>query len=388
MLVGDVSCTPMPDLQRLFGLARDLVAIDTTSGRSLVASHHLIEAHVAGEEVTVERLPGSGDDRPSLLLRKGGDGPDGLLLCGHLDTVPLGDGWSGDPLVLTECEGRWYGRGACDMTVFCALAVELIRGAAIDQPLAVLLLGDEELGALGAAALVEGWPNGRTLPRSCVIGEPTSMQVVGAHTGHLKATITVRGATGHTGTPGSGRNAIVPIEPVLHTIDAIRAQWETVRTERSSLVPVPHPVIAVVGLEAGNAWNVIPDQASVRIGVRALPDQNPRDLLGQVVEQLTVALDGEDWWLDLYNDNPPLDTQESSPAHTWLLERLGQNAPQGAAFCSDAGHLTHLGLEPVLFGPGCIAQAHRPDEFVPVDEVSVVAEHLEAMIEAFCGDAP
>ena len=258
MLVGDVSCTPMLDLQRLFGLARDLVAIDTTSGRSLVASHDLIQAHVADAGVTVERLPGSGDDRPSLLLSRGGDGPEGLMLCGHLDTVPPGDGWSGDPLALAEHEGRWYGRGSCDMTVFCALAVELIRGAAVDKPLAVLLLGDEELGALGAAALVDTWPEGRVLPKACVIGEPTSVQVVGSHTGHLKATITVHGETGHTGTPESGHNAIAPIERVLHTIDAIRQRWTGDRTANGELVPVPHPVISLVGLEGGNAWNVIP----------------------------------------------------------------------------------------------------------------------------------
>ena len=385
MLVGDVSCTPMLDLQRLFGLARDLVAIDTTSGRSLVASHDRIEAHVADAGVTVERLPGSGDDRPSLLLGRGGDGPEGLMLCGHLDTVPPGQGWTGDPLELTEREGRWYGRGSCDMTVFCAMAVELIRGAAVDKPLAVLLLGDEELGALGAAALVDTWPQGRRLPQACVIGEPTSGEVVGSHTGHLKATITVHGETGHTGTPKSGHNAIAPIERVLGTIGAIAQRWADDRTPSGALVPVPHPVIAPVGLEGGNAWNVIPDQASVRIGIRALPDQDPCDLLDDVVASLASTLEGEQWQADLFNNNPPLHTSATSKAHAWLLQRLGQDMPQGAAFCSDGGHLTRLGVEPVLFGPGSIVHAHRPDESVPVDEVVAVGEHLQAMISDFCG---
>ena len=96
-------------------------------------------------------------------------------------------------------------------------------------------------------------------------------------------------------------------------------------------------------------------------------------------------MDGEDWSLELYNDNPPLDTAAASPSHAWLLERLGQDATQGAAFCSDGGHLSRLGVEPVLFGPGSISQAHRPDEFVPIAEVETVSKHLEAMIEAFCG---
>ena len=160
----------MPDLQRIFDLSADLVAIDSTSGRSLRASHAVIEAHLDGSGVQIEYLTGSGDDRPSLLLSRNGDGPDGLLLCGHLDTVPPGDGWATDPLTLTEQDGRWCGRGSCDMTVFCAMAVELIRAAAPSTSLSVLLLGDEELGALGAAAMVEGWPEGRKLPRACVIG--------------------------------------------------------------------------------------------------------------------------------------------------------------------------------------------------------------------------
>ena len=97
-------------------------------------------------------------------------------MCGHLDTVPPGEGWSTDPLDLVEQDGRWCGRGACDMTVFCALAVELLRSASRGTlsrgPLHVLLLGDEELGALGAAALAHAWPADRVLPAACVIGEP------------------------------------------------------------------------------------------------------------------------------------------------------------------------------------------------------------------------
>jgi acetylornithine deacetylase len=375
----------MPDLERLFTLARDLVSVDTTSGRSLIVSHDTIASYLADAQVQVERLPGSGGDRPSVLLSRNGDGPEGLLLCGHLDTVPPGDGWSGDPLALTQRDDRWYGRGSCDMTVFCALAVELIRVATCPSPLAVLLLGDEELGALGAAALVEHWPKDRVLPKACVIGEPTSCNVVSAHTGHLKATITVQGATGHTGTPSSGRNAIACMGRVLTTIDAIRERWTHVSTPASELVPVPHPVLAPVGMTGGNAWNVIPDSASLRIGIRALPDQDPCELLDDVVESLATSLDGEQWAFDVFNNNPPLHTPPDAPAHAWLRHRLGQDEPEGAAFCSDGGHLTRIGVEPVLFGPGSIAQAHRPDEFVPIEDVRVVGSHLEAMIEAFCG---
>ena len=377
------------DMQAIFDLAHALVAIDTTSGHSLEASHALIEQHLAGLGARVERLPGSGTDRPSLLCSVGGDGPGGLMLCGHLDTVPPGEGWSTDPLDLVEQDGRWCGRGACDMTVFCALAVELLRSASRGTlsrgPLHVLLLGDEELGALGAAALAHAWPADRVLPAACVIGEPTSMAVVGCHTGHLKATIRIKGTTGHSGTPTSGRNAIEPLGRVLAALDALRVQWGTVRNAASDLLSVPHPVLAVVGIEGGHAWNVIPDASSVRIGIRALPGQDPRGLLGEVVAALTPVLDGEAWTIDLFNDNPPLDTPVDSSAHAWLLERMGQAAPVGAAFCSDGGHLRRIGVEPVLFGPGSIAQAHKPDEFVPVCEVAAVAGHLRAMIGAFCG---
>ncbi|MCH2135786.1 MAG: M20/M25/M40 family metallo-hydrolase [Phycisphaerales bacterium] len=377
----------MADLERIQALAGDLISIDTTSGRSLASSHGCIEGHVAQTGVEVERLPGSGEDRPSLLLRRGPLDAGGLLLCGHLDTVPPGDGWSADPLSLRASDGRWYGRGSCDMTVFCALAVELIR--AIDvEGLAVLLLGDEELGALGAAAFADAWDRDRSLPRACVIGEPTSLGVIGAHSGHLKATLTINGATGHSGTPSSGRNAISAMGRALAAVESLRSDWASVQTSRGALLPVPHPVIAPVGVEGGSAWNVIPHCASLRLGIRALPDQNPRSLLEELQEALSHALAGEDWSLEVFNDNPPLDTPEDAAAHAWLLDRLGQPSAMGAPFCSDGGHLRRIGVEPVLFGPGSIAQAHRPDEFVPVSEVVAASEHLEAMIDHFCVESP
>ncbi len=378
----------MVDMHRVQSLAEHLLAVDTTSGRSLEAVHALIESHLAHRpDIVVERLPGSADGRPSLLCSIGGDGPAGLLLCGHLDTVPAGDGWTCDPHALTAVGDRWIGRGACDMTVFCALAVELLASTSSPGPLHVLLLPDEELGSLGAAALVEHWPEGRRLPEACVIGEPTSLQVIGAHTGHLKATIIVRGAMGHSGTPGSGHNAIAALGKAQRALEDVRIRWEAVRTATSDLLPVPHPVLAQVGIEGGVAWNVIPDEARLRIGIRALPGQPPEALLGEVVEALTVALDGEDWTLDVFNSNPPLHTSPDACAHAWLCDRIGQAQPQGAAFCSDGGHLASLGVMPVLFGPGSIDHAHKPDEFVPVAEVEAAAVHLEAMIESLCGGA-
>jgi len=384
--------SPPDGLTADYELLGRLMAIDKTSGGpcnpALDAVGDLLDA--AGCQV--HRHAGAGEGRDNLIAIAGPVGePGGLSLSGHMDTVPVGDGWSSDPFSLTKRDDRWYGRGSCDMTGFVAMATNLLREVdQLERPLALILTSDEELGSIGAGVMADNPATLPPLPKACVVGEPTSLRVVRLHKGHLKFTVSVKGATGHTGTPLSGVNAIDGARLVLAAIDEERARLEDMRSDESAaFVRVPHPVLAAVRVRAGNAWNVIPDLAQVDCGLRVLPDQDAAVLLDEIRAAIGAALAKWplDWSLDVYNDNPPMRTPRGSEIEVACRALVGQDQDIGVSYCSDGGHLGRLGLDCVLFGPGDIAVAHRPDEYVPEADMKAAREHLSRLIAGRCGAA-
>jgi acetylornithine deacetylase len=212
--------------------------------------------------------------------------------------------------------------------------------------------------------------------------------VVRLHKGHHKFTITVSGATGHTGTPASGVNAIDGLRKVLEVLDLQRARLQDVRTDESSaFTRVPFPVLAPVRVRAGSAWNVIPSEAAVDVGLRVLPDQDAWAVLEELKAPIAAAMADWplDWSIDVYNDNPPMCTPRGAEIEVACRALVGQDQDIGVSYCSDGGHLAKLGLECVLFGPGDIAVAHRPDEFVPIEDMRQSRSYLERIIAARCG---
>ena len=371
-------------------LLRQLMAIDTTSGRPSDPALDVIAEKLQAVGCEVHRLEGAGDGRDNLIAIAGPVGCEGgLTLSGHIDTVPVGEGWSTDPRTLVEQDRRWYGRGSCDMTGFVAMATNLLAEAtSLQRPLALVLTADEELGSIGAGQLVEHAEALPPLPTACIVGEPTSLRVVRLHKGHLKFTITVSGATGHTGTPSSGVNAIEGLRHVLDALDCQRARLSDVRSDESvTFRQVPSPVLAVVRVCAGNAWNVIPSEASVDCGLRVLPDQDASSVLSDIRGAVAESLRDWplEWSLDVYNDNPPMCTPRGCEIDLACRSRIGQDDDIGVSYCSDDGHLGRLGMECVLFGPGDIAVAHRPDEFVPIADMQAARGHLQHLIALQCG---
>ncbi|MDP7030584.1 MAG: M20 family metallopeptidase [Phycisphaerales bacterium] len=371
-------------------LLAELMAIDTTSNGPCNPALDVVASRVEAAGCAVHRLPGAGEGRDNLIAIAGPVGGDGgLTLSGHIDCVPPGEGWNSDPFTLLEKGDRWYGRGSCDMKGFVALAVNLlVQARDLDRPLALVLTSDEELGSIGAGRLVAGQDSLPPLPHACVVGEPTSLRVVRLHKGHLKFTIRVTGATGHTGTPVSGVNAIEGLRRVLGAIDAERARLEDVRSaESGAFARVPHPVLAPVRMRAGSAWNVIPDEAAVDCGLRVLPDQSAADMLEQIRGAVGAALEGWPlgWSIEPFNDNPPMCTPRGADIDVACRALVGQDQDIGVSYCSDGGHLGQLGMACVLFGPGDIAVAHRPDEYVPIDDMKRARELMCRLIAARCG---
>ncbi len=368
-----------------------LVAIDSTSDRSNLPVIDLLQDRLDAAGARTYRVPMPEGDKANLIALVGPACSDGrgLTLCGHVDTVPAGEaGWTSDPRVLSARDDRWYARGACDMKGFVAIATAMLETAdtaALRAPLAIVVTCDEEVGSLGAAHLAaHGMPE--TIPAAMIIGEPTSLQAVRMHKGHLGLRIEVTGVPAHTGSPHLGRNAVEAGGRITAALADLATIFQGESWEHGAcFADVPYPVLAVVSVAGGDAINVVPDRCVVTCGLRCLPGQDPAALVARIKETIAAATDLP-WALVRLGDNPAMLTAADAPLHSWLKGHLGQRADLGVSFGTDGGHLSGPGLDCVVWGPGDIGVAHKCDEFVPVAEIDACCSTLEAAIDAFCKD--
>jgi acetylornithine deacetylase len=369
-------------------LAR-LVAFDTTSSNSNLPLVEFLADYLEQPGVRV-RESGYGDPRKANLLIELGPeiGPrrEGLLLSGHLDVVPAGEGWQSDPFALTDGGDRWFARGACDMKGFIAIAANLaleIDAAALRSPLALLFTCDEEIGTVGAqhwvAAVGDAWP----LPRATVIGEPTSLKVVRMHKGHLKLRVTARGRPAHSSQPQLGRNAIESAARLVGALGRFRDDLAAERPAHAERFPEAPFVTLNSGLiRGGTAVNVVPERCEIDLGIRLLPGMTSAPIIERL--RAVLAASGEECELAVLGDSPPMLCPEDAMVRRRLAALLEQQEDVGASFASDAGPLQALGQESVLFGPGAIAVAHKPNEYVPKDEMARAREVLRRLVHELC----
>ena len=366
-----------------------LVAFDTTSHRSNRPLIDFISEYLDRPGVRIDTS--EDDGKVNLLARLGPETETGagLVLCGHTDTVPAGESeWTSDPFVLTDGGDRWVGRGACDMKGFLALAVDRLARTRPDDlgaPLMLLLTSDEEVGSLGVQRFLDSPLAATPLPDSVLIGEPTQLSAVRLHKGHLRGRITFRGIGAHSGYPHRGVNAIEAAAGAVVALADLRRQLEEERLPSAEHFPaVPFEVLNVATVEGGSAVNVIPDRCQVGFGVRLLPGSDTQRLerrMNRAIARLDLAAE---WDIEMLNLSPPLDTRESAPLHRRLCELIGQEGSRAVAFSSDAGVLSSAGCDCVLFGPGSIEVAHKPNEYLPKNELAEADDLLERLVERLC----
>jgi len=368
-------------------LLTDLIAIDSTSSLSNEPIVAYIERYFEGSDVQCRRLPAHEEGKFNLLLTKGAPSKEGLTLCGHMDTVPAStQRWQSNPWTVTERDGNWYARGSCDMKGFVAIALQAIERAEVATGcLSILLVCDEELGSFGAKHILEnGLPV--LIPKQVIIGEPTSLQVVRLHKGHISMRVSIEGMCAHTGSPHLGKNALVAGGKVICAIANLSKQYETLRTETSSYFSkvAKFPVLTTSTINSGSAINVVPDSCDIGVGLRLLPDQNKDKVVAEIKNTIGGVCDLP-WKLEELGDNPIMLTPSSAPINLWLSQHIGQEDSIGVSFGTDGGYLSRGGYECVLYGAGDIGVAHKPDEYVPISEMETCVKTIDAAVQHFCG---
>ncbi len=369
---------------------RSLVAFPTVSNRPLLelAARLATRAEDAGFRVERFEPPGA-TGRCSVIASigpKAGDGS-GLVLSGHMDVVPTeGQPWTSDPFVLTERDGRLYGRGSADMKGFLAavsLAIGRIPASAYRRELVLVWTHDEEIGCLGSAALAAAWA-GRPMPRACWIGEPTGLRVLRMHPGHVAATIEVTGKAAHSSRPDLGRNAIVAAAEVVRHAAGLAQDLE--ERPATDLPELDRPVVVMnVGEIAGGvAVNVVPDRCTVRLGWRPLPGRDPLEPWHELQHRIGAEIGGCPVHGRVDRQTPAMLTRRGTELEPLLVAHARDRSLGAATFATDGGNLAKLGMEPLVFGPGSIEVAHQADEFVPAAELLAAVDMVEDVIRRRC----
>jgi acetylornithine deacetylase len=372
-----------------------LVSFDTTSRNSNLPLADFLCGYLDCPGVRIVRQLSPDGTKANVIAWLGpepdGSQREGLVLSGHMDVVPAEEeGWQSDPFTLTDRGDRWVARGSCDMKGFLALAANTALEATgrLREPLALVFTYDEEVGTLGARHLLESYADGRLLPRSAVIGEPTSLRVARAHKGHFKMRITLHGCSAHSGYPHLGVNAIEPAGRVIDALAALRRTLECEPAPYAELFPeVPYVPLNVGTVHGGSAINVVPDRCIVEVGVRPLPSMDSAALVERVRQAVTEELAGlhDAFEIELLSDSPPMFLDDDAPIHRHLRALVGQEADATVSFATDAGWLQRLGLDCAVFGPGTIEVAHKPNEHVPKGELARARELIGETIRHFCG---
>ncbi len=367
-----------------------LVAIDTTSRNSNLALIETVRDALKRQGVDALLVHNARRDKANLfatLPAQDGGTQGGIVLSGHTDVVPVdGQDWASDPFRLQEREGRLYARGACDMKGFIAASLALVPeflAMPRKKPLHLAFSYDEEVGCAGAPYLLADLRERGIRPEGCVVGEPTGMQVVVAHKGINVFRCRVHGKAAHSSLTPQGCNAI---EHAARLICHIRDLADAYRANGpyDTFYDVPFTTLTTNQITGGIAVNTIPDACEFSYEFRNLPGLSPADIQADIQryvnEQLLPRMRAEfaQARIDIETGPaaPGLEASEEA-AITGLVRALTRDkATRKVAYATEAGLFQGIGIPTVVCGPGHIMQAHKPDEYVALDQLAACETFL------------
>ena len=323
------------------------------------------------------------DPRKANLIATLGNGPGGLVLAGHTDTVPCDlDRWQHDPFKLLEQDHRIYGLGTCDMKGFFAMAIEAARqfaGQPLQQPLIILATADEESSMAGAKMLAAA---GRPRARYALIGEPTGMKPINMHKGIMVEKLVVAGHSGHSSDPSLGRNAMETMHAAVGELLNLRDELQN--DYHNPAFTVPHPTMNLGCIHGGNNPNRICGHCELGFEIRPLPGIDMAELQQTIVERIMplAERDGVEITLDHYAVPAFASTRHSDMVK--ICETLTDHRCEAVSFATEAAYLQSLGMDVVVMGPGDIDQAHRPDEYLALERIRPTVDFLIQLIGRCC----
>ena len=373
--------TPSADAR---AMVERLIAFNTVSRDSNLGLIEWTRDYLAKLGARTRLTYDAAGSKANLFATLGDSNRPGLILSGHTDVVPVdGQSWDTDPFKVVERDGKLYARGSADMKGFIGVAlsqaprfVEALNAGRLDAPLHYALSYDEEVGCIGVRGLIRDLEENDIKPAGCVVGEPTSMQPIIAHKGMNRFRCTVRGREAHSSYVTHGVNAIEYAARLVVYIRQIAdrlAEFE----KRDYGFTVPYTTMSTGLIRGGIASNVIPKECEFQFDMRTLPNASADALYQEIRAQADTlsremrALDPQSGIeLEWVSQTLGLASSESDAIVQWAMRLARSNQTGKVSYGTEAGLFQQMGVPTVILGPGDIAEAHRPNEFVALDQLA------------------
>ncbi len=366
-----------------------LIAFDTTSAKPNMALINWVRELLAMAGIASMIVPDAAAGKANLYATVGPEGRRGVMLSGHTDVVPVeGQDWSYPPFALTRDGGRLYGRGTTDMKGFCAAAIAALiraKGRELRTPLHLALSFDEEVGCLGVRSLIDMLEAAPVRPAMCIVGEPTGMAVATGHKGKVALRASCVGREGHSALAPFALNAL---HLAADFIVAIREEQAQIAAHglRDGDYDVPYTTVHAGVMRGGVQVNIVPNQAVIDFEIRSLAEDDPEAVIARLrAAAAAIVAPHLDTFpeaairVDRLWDYPGLGTPSDAAVVNFVKGLTGANGTIKVAYGTEGGLFAQrLGIPTVICGPGSMAQGHKPDEYVSMEQMA----RCEAMLEA------
>lgn len=371
--------TYSPTVQKTIELLETLIGFDTTSRESNLGLIEFVRDHLLALGLDVRLSYDAQKRKANLFATLGDPKARGIVLCGHTDVVPVdGQAWDTDPFKAHIADGKIYGRGAVDMKGYIASSLAMLpafMNSDLKQPLNIGLTYDEEVGCIGVQTLIKDLAQAGIQPAGCFVGEPTRMQVMTGHKGMRVTRCRVRGLEAHS---SMAPDAVSAIEFAARLVEKIRRTALHIQTEGpfDPLFKTPHGTMQTGVIHGGTAPNIVAKDCEFIFDCRTLPHDNADELIRQVqeyaetlkVEMRKISAEA-DISFETISNSAALSTEDDAPI-TYLGKSLSRNDLLGrVSFVTDAGWLNRAGIPCVVVGPGDIAVAHKPNEYIEISQL-------------------
>ena len=369
-----------------------LVSFPTVSRDSNLPLIDWVEEYLSGHGITCHRHYNEDNEKAALYAHVGPEVAGGVVLSGHTDVVPVdGQPWASDPFTVVERDGKLYGRGTTDMKGFDALAVWALveaQSRGVTRPLQIALSYDEEVGCTGAPPLIEAMAH---LPRAeaVIVGEPTGMKAVTAHKGGVSFWVHLHGFEVHSSILHEGVSAIMYAAKLIEWANVVNAENQAAEPgPLARLFNPPFTNVHVGMIRGGTAHNITAKDCEFGLGFRVVPGEDPQDWRARFLDKVAeveaemkaVRPEASIEVRDTFS--LPIFEPETGGAAEALVRRLtGDNGTMHVSYGTEASHFQSAGYSAVVCGPGDIAVAHQPDEFITVAQFDAGQAFMERLLD-------
>lgn len=375
---------------------RQLIAFDTTSRQSNLALINHVASYLESRKLSPWLTHNVSGDKANLFVTiaaSDGSTSGGLVFSGHTDVVPVdGQDWLSDPFVADVRDGCVYGRGSSDMKGFIAsvlAAVPAMQAARLKRPLHIALSFDEEIGCLGAPIMLAELEKRGLQPQSCIVGEPTSMQMVVSHKGIHTFCCEVHGKNAHSSLTPNGVNAIEYAARLIVFINQLAQQLQQ-RADLDHAFDVPFATVSTGLIRGGTAINIVPDYCAFEFDYRNLPHMTVEELIKPVEHYITTELlpamraVAPEATIKLTHNVqvPALNDVDNQQLYALINQLVDTDQRAKVAYVTEGGQFQNSGISTVVCGPGSITVAHKANEYIELEQLNRCDHFLHRLIQA------